>query len=191
MTLHSDNECFECEKLLFAHDFRSFQPLCLGGLVSYFAQTNNTDITFNRACWLASGLILSDILVIALCNWIILYFCKISYQIRVACSGLIYQKVLRTSRSLAQEGQTGTIINLLTSDLTKIFEAMLFIFDFWRGPLEAVVFFIIIYMEIGNAAFVGYAFLACFIPFNGIPFLIYQKLLTFQRFISNLIAFIH
>lgn len=101
-------------------------------------------------------------------------------MIRVACGGLIYRKALRISKSSTKEGQAGTIINLLSNDSAKICETLSFIFDVWRGPLEAIAFFFIIYMEIGNAAFVGYAFLCSFIPLKS------KRMETHSKVLSNL-----
>lgn len=86
---------------------------------------------------------------------------------RVACSGLIYRKVLRLSKSSAEEGQNGKIINLISTDLAKLEEGCTYLHDVWKGPIEALVFFIVIYMEIGVAAFAGMAFLICFVPLQG------------------------
>lgn len=97
----------------------------------------------------------------------ILYLFKTSCKLRVACSGLVYRKALRLTKSATEEGQNGKIINLLSDDLVKIQDGLPFLFDLWEGPLEAFAFFIVIYMEIGTAAIVGIAFLASFIPLQG------------------------
>lgn len=97
----------------------------------------------------------------------ILYLFKTSCKLRVACSGLLYKKTLQLSKSSTEEGQNGKIINLLSDDLVKIQDGLPFLFDMWEGPLEAIAFFVVIYMEIGTAAIVGIAFLASFIPLQG------------------------
>lgn len=85
----------------------------------------------------------------------------------MACSGLIYQKTLRLLKSSSEEGQSGKIINLLSNDLAKFDIGLAFLHDVWKGPLEAITFFVVIYMEIGIAAIGGMAFLASFIPLQG------------------------
>lgn len=92
------------------------------------------------------------------------YMTKISTKIRLACSGLIYQKVLRLTKSSIDENQTGKIINLVSNDLDKFGDGVEALHDIWRGPLESAAFFTIIYMEIGVAAVVGMVFLLSFIP---------------------------
>lgn len=85
----------------------------------------------------------------------------------IGCSGLIYKKSVRLLKSAAEEGQNGTIINLLSNDLSKFDIGLAFLHDVWKGPFEALAFFIVIYMEIGVAAVAGMAFLASFIPLQG------------------------
>lgn len=74
---------------------------------------------------------------------------------------------MRLLKSAAEEGQNGTIINLLSNDLAKFDIGLAFLHDVWKGPFEALAFFVVIYMEIGVAAVAGMAFLASFIPLQG------------------------
>lgn len=97
-------------------------------------------------------------------NPYILYTSKTACKIRVACSGLIYQKLLRIKKSSIEDGQNGQIINLLSSDLTKFDVVLMLVADTVNGPVQMVVFFILIYLEIGFNAVIGMAFLASFIP---------------------------
>lgn len=92
---------------------------------------------------------------------------KTACKIRVACSGLIYEKSLRILRSSKEEDQTGKIITLMSNDLAKLDDALPYLNDVVRGPLEAIVFSLAIYLEFGAVALVGMPFLGCFIPFIG------------------------
>lgn len=152
---------------MFHSIFRLFQPICLGGLVSYYAQTNRTDITLTDAYWYASGIVLSAAGSIVSYHPFNLYMLKTSCKVRVACSGLIYEKALRLLKSSTEEGQTGKIINLLSSDLAKFDIGLSFLHDIWKGPVQALIISVVIYMEIGISAVVGMAFLVSFIPVQG------------------------
>lgn len=135
--------------------------------MSYFARSDGTDVTIDDAYWYAGGVVFSSAFYMVIYHPFVFYGITASCKIRVACSGLIYQKALRISKSSMKEGQTGQIINLLSSDLIKLDYGMVFLYDVWKGPLEALAFFIIIYMEIGSAAFAGFGFLIGFIPLKG------------------------
>lgn len=99
-----------------------------------------------------------------------------SAKIRVACGGLVYKKALRISKSSIKEAHSGKVINLLSSDLTRCETTLAFLYDVWKGPIEVVIFFIIIYKEIGIAAASGMLFLISFVLLQG-KILNYQFLL--------------
>lgn len=95
------------------------------------------------------------------------YAMNTSCKTRVACSGLIYKKALRILKSSTQEGQNGKIINLLSNDLAKFDNAFLFIHEIWKGPLQAILFMIVIHREMQIAGVIGVIFLLAFIPLQG------------------------
>lgn len=140
----------------------------MGGLVTYFAQTDSNDITRSHAYWYATGIVLSTAFMVATYHPFVLFLFKLSAKLRVSCAGLIYQKVLRLSKSSAEEGQNGKIVNLISTDLAKFEEGCTYFHDVYKGPIETFVFFVVIYMEIGVAAFAGMAFMICFVPLQGI-----------------------
>lgn len=143
------------------------QPICLGGFVSYFARTSDSDMPISYAYWYATGIVLSSAIYMGIFHPFLLCMFKTAGKMRVACSGLIYQKSLRISKSATKDGQSGAIINLLSTDLVKLNDGLTFLYDVWKGPLEAITFFIVVYAEIGISAAVGFAFLTSFIPLKG------------------------
>lgn len=96
-----------------------------------------------------------------------MYMWKMAGQIRTSYSGMIYQKSLRLTKSQADDGESGRIINLLSNDLFKCAVAVMCLHDVLKGPFEAILFAIVIYIEIGVAAFVGILFLTAFAPLQG------------------------
>lgn len=58
---------------------------------------------------------------------------KMGYIFRVASSGLMYQKVLRLTKSSNEDGLNGRIINILSNDLGMFDIALGFIHDIWKG----------------------------------------------------------
>lgn len=147
----------------------TIQPLCLGGFVAYFAQSEKDNaISRSDAYWYASGIVLSMAAMICGFHPTILYIFKTSCKLRVASAGLMYRKAMRMSKSSVEDGLNGKIINLLSNDLYKSDLGFSFLHDIWKGPMEAVIFFIVMYYEIGISAVIGMAFLLSFIPLQGI-----------------------
>lgn len=88
-------------------------------------------------------------------------------KIRVACGGLLYQKILQISKASAEDGQNGQMISLLSNDLTKFdfrFGFFTFLFEI---PIEFLAYCVICYIEIGLSAVIGMAFLLAFTPLQG------------------------
>lgn len=155
------------EKMFPLFCFSAISPLCLGGFVTYFGQTKDAPVTLNEAFWYASGMLLPNAFFMFTYPMFTLYLFKMSSKIRIGCSGLIYRKILQMSKSSIDGGQIGKIVNLLSTDL-RTFEDLIFcVYTLWRCPFDIVVSLIVIYMEIGVAAFIGMGFLACFIPIKG------------------------
>lgn len=67
-------------------------------------------------------------IVISLCSVVVgilhhpyyLNACRYGMRLRIACSGLIYRKVLRLSLKTLDSKSAGDIINLLSTDATRI-----------------------------------------------------------------------
>lgn len=139
----------------------------MGGFVTYFSRTEGNDVTLNDAYWYASGMVFSTVLMMTF-HPFTLYAGEIGCKVRVASSGLIYQKSLRMLKSSTKDGLNGQIINLMSNDLSKFYIASLYVSFLLNGPIQVVIFFIVIYMEIGAAAAIGMAFMISFIPLKGI-----------------------
>lgn len=154
--------------LCFSLRFRCLQPICLGGLLAYFAQSE-TDHTYSPgdAYWFALGIIFPNLFMLVGFNFYIFFASATQYKVRTACSGLIYNKMMRIRRSCAKDGQNGHIINLLSTDLAKLEWPFILTQDLWEGPLQAILFTVIIYLEIGISGVIGMAFLFSTMPLQG------------------------
>lgn len=84
--------------------YRIFQPLCLGGLVSYFAP-GQTAISRTEAYYYAAGIVLCSLVPVVIFHHFILYIYQIGMKIRVACCSLLYKKVSDSEcERVCQEG---------------------------------------------------------------------------------------
>lgn len=132
--------------------------------MGYFSHADGFKTTLSEAYWYATGIVLATFITTVTLHPFNFYMSKMSTKVRLGCSGLIYQKTLRLMKSSNENSQTGKIINLLSNDLHKFGSGLECLHDIWKGPLEAIAFFIIIYVEIGFAAVIGVGFLLSFIP---------------------------
>ncbi|KAL5283205.1 ABCC4.2 family protein [Megaselia abdita] len=142
---------------------RVIEPLCLGGLVSYFAE-EQTDISKEQAYLYALGItFFSPIIALTFHPWFYYMFC-IGTKIRLALSGLIYRKCLKLSKSSSNDGLNGKAINIMSNDLGKFDICLVFLHDLWKGPVESLLLGTVMFVHIQYAAIIGIGFMFLFIP---------------------------
>lgn len=82
-------------------------------------------------------------------------------------------------KSSTEDGDSGKIVNLLTNDLAKFDYAFFLIHEVWKGPLQSLLYLLIIYSEVGWAGVIGLAFLLSFIPLQGKTLLLFSIRIVF------------
>lgn len=139
------------------------RPICLGLLVEHFSTTSN--ISRNEAYWYGAGLVASVFLPLIGFHQLTFFLRLSSEKSRIGLSGLIYKKIMEISKG-SSDGINAKAINILSTDMSKFELAFIFVYRLWRGPLEAIVFGILMYREVGPPALVGLFLLIAFIPFQ-------------------------
>lgn len=144
--------------------YRLVQPQFLGGLVVYFSPGVQERTAASDAYLNAAGIVLCTFLMVICYHGYVLYSLQMGMRIRLTCSGLIYKKALRLTKSVAIDGLNGQVINLMSTDVGRFDASVSLLHDLWKGPLELIVMGYLIYREIGAYGLVGIAFLLCFLP---------------------------
>ncbi|KAM3955592.1 putative multidrug resistance-associated protein lethal(2)03659 [Aphomia sociella] len=141
-------------------------PICLEGLIHYFSPTH-AGVTDTEAYFYAAAVVGLMAFNAALVHPTLLWLLELALKIRVACSSLIYRKLLRLDLTVggkASEGLAGHVINLLTTDAQRFDMASIFLMDLVRTPIESTLIVYLMYRQIGVSALIGVAFLLMFIP---------------------------
>eukprot|EP01041_Mallomonas_annulata_P002837 gene2837-5584_t len=94
----------------------------------------------------------------------------IGTQFRNALIGEIYRKSLVLSPASRQKTSTGQIVNMFSTDTTQIQNLMFFIGMILFAPFQIAVALALIYQQVGNATWVGLAFMLILMPINGFVF---------------------
>ncbi|OXU16308.1 hypothetical protein TSAR_005794, partial [Trichomalopsis sarcophagae] len=132
---------------------RVTQPLVLGSLVSHFYQNSTSttwDAYIHTSCLVC--LIVLQVMLIQQANY---GLSVIGMRLRIACSSLIYRKTMKLSCSSVHQVSSGSILNLLSSDVAK-FDTFFTSFHYvWIIPLQAVAMACLIWQRIGIATLVG------------------------------------
>ncbi|KAG5461125.1 MAG: hypothetical protein BJ554DRAFT_6729, partial [Olpidium bornovanus] len=86
---------------------------------------------------------------------------RMGVQVKAGLTGLIYRKCLRLSRI---RGGAGEGINLLSTDVTKVIDAVTNFHFLWSAFVEAALILVLAFYEIGYSAFPALAFVLLLLP---------------------------
>lgn len=86
-------------------------------------------------------------------------------------------------KSSTEDGDSGKIVNLLTNDLAKFDYAFFLIHEIWKGPLQSLLYLMIIYTEVGWSGVISLVFLLSFIPLQGNASAFEVKPIPFAKFL--------
>lgn len=130
-------------------------PICIGGLIDYFNQSEANKVTKQEAYIYAAGIVVSTPLVSLLIPVYDFYLSEVGLKVRKGLGGLIYRKTLRISKSLSNDGIQAKAINILSTDLSIFEDCLKAIHGLWRGPLESLTIGAILFLKIGYPALIG------------------------------------
>nr|APD26517.1 ATP-binding cassette transporter subfamily C member 4 X1 protein [Brachionus koreanus] len=151
-----------------------FQPLFISIILQYF----NGTIELSTALIFAG---LSSICVLIdsmLHHPYFLNAYRYGMRLRIACWGLIYRKILRLSLKTLDSKSAGDIINLLSTDATRIEFGMYFLPYLVTGPIQMVVVITIIYTKVGLSFLSGLLLLSLIVPAKWLILKQYNKFRT-------------
>ncbi|KAH8263924.1 hypothetical protein KR038_004844 [Drosophila bunnanda] len=140
----------------------SFQPLLLGGLISYFAY-GQTSVSKESAYLYAMGIVLCSLVTSLVFHPFMFHVFAVGTRVRLACAGLVYRKCLRASAS-SGEGLGALAISVMSIDLSQFDLTFYFFHDLWKGPVEACIFCYLMYLQVGWTSLIGIAFIVILIP---------------------------
>ncbi|XP_012941427.1 multidrug resistance-associated protein 4, partial [Aplysia californica] len=150
------------------------QPLLLGGLIRYFTPDSNME---RKEAWLyAMGVSLCAVMLAVAHHPY--FFCvqRIGMRMRIACCSLMYKKCLRLSNKAMGETTVGQIVNLMSNDVNRFDQSVIFLHFLWVGPLQAIAVLVILWHELGPSVLAGFFVLLLLIPVQGFMGKLFSKL---------------
>ncbi|KAG5204288.1 hypothetical protein JEQ12_002264 [Ovis aries] len=139
---------------------RVVQPMFLGKMISYVENYHLSDsAALHEAYGYAAGLSACVLLWAVLHHLYFYHMQRVGMRLRVAVCHMIYRKALRLSSSAMGKTTTGQVVNLLSNDVNRFDQVMMFLHYLWVGPLQAVAVIALLWMEIGISCLAGIAVL--------------------------------
>ncbi|XP_060989161.1 ATP-binding cassette sub-family C member 4-like isoform X1 [Dama dama] len=139
---------------------RVVQPIFLGKMVSYVENYDPTDSAALHEAYSYTAGLSTCVLVWAVLHHLCFYHIqRVGMRLRVAMCHMIYRKSLRLSSSAMGKTTAGQIVNLLSNDVNRFDQVMMFLHYLWVGPLQAIAVTALLWMEIGMSCLAGMAVL--------------------------------
>ncbi|CAF1526900.1 unnamed protein product, partial [Didymodactylos carnosus] len=89
---------------------------------------------------------------------------RMGMHVRNAVSSAVYKRVLTLRTNSFMKTTAGQVINLVANDAGKCEEFCISVHYLWSGPIEALVVFGLVWIQIGIPTLFGYAILILLIP---------------------------
>ncbi|XP_060989145.1 ATP-binding cassette sub-family C member 4-like isoform X3 [Dama dama] len=139
---------------------RVVQPIFLGKMISYVENYHPTDSAALQEAYGYAAALSACVLVWAVLHHLYFYHIqRVGMRLRVAVCHMIYRKALRLSSSAMGKTTTGQIVNLLSNDVSRFDQVMMFLHYLWVGPLQVIAVTTLLWKEIGMSCLAGMAVL--------------------------------
>ncbi|CAK1548558.1 unnamed protein product [Leptosia nina] len=132
---------------------RTIQPILFTELLTYWSV--NASLTQSEAAYYALGMLVCNFVGFLAQHHNTLFVNRFSLKLKVAFSAVIYRKVLRMSQLSLGEVAAGKLVNLLSNDIARFDQALMFLHYIWLVPLQVAIVLFFLYNIAGYAPLVG------------------------------------
>nr|QUF59454.1 ATP-binding cassette transporter Abcc4-1 [Brachionus angularis] len=146
--------------IIFQEIIKIIQPYFIAIILRYF----NGTMGLSETLIYAGVISICAIIVGILHHPYYLNACRYGMRLRIGCSGLIYRKILKLSIKTLDSKSAGDIINLLSTDATRIEYGIYFLPYLITGPIQAIFVILVIYSQVGYSFLTGLLLLALIMP---------------------------
>ncbi|KAM7039073.1 ATP-binding cassette sub-family C member 6 isoform 3-T3 [Acridotheres tristis] len=108
-----------------------------------------------------------------------MYMCLVlGLRLRTAVTGLVYRKILVMSNASRKAATTGEIVNLVSVDVQKLMDLIIYFNGTWLAPIRIIICFVFLWQLLGPSALTAIAVFLLLLPLN---FVITKKRSQFQE----------
>ncbi|NWZ61539.1 MRP1 protein, partial [Acrocephalus arundinaceus] len=108
-----------------------------------------------------------------------MYMCLVlGLRLRTALTGLVYRKILVMSSASRKAASTGEIVNLVSVDVQKLMDLIIYFNGTWLAPIRIIICFVFLWQLLGPSALTAIAVFLFLLPLN---FVITKKRSQFQE----------
>ncbi|KYN28009.1 Multidrug resistance-associated protein 4 [Trachymyrmex cornetzi] len=132
-------------------------PILQGWIIKYFINDPNAKhkTSTNEVMIYITFLVITNVIAIMLLHHTLLQSLHVGMRIRIACSSLLYRKLLRLNTAAMNQTGTGQIMNLLSNDVIRFDQLTMFLNYIWIMPFTTVIIGTIMWQKVGISCLVG------------------------------------
>ncbi|ODV84224.1 hypothetical protein CANARDRAFT_8901 [[Candida] arabinofermentans NRRL YB-2248] len=156
----------------FTQDVIAFvQPQLLKHLIRFVNEYNeDKTIPLTRGFMIVASMFFLSVFQTGALHQYFLRVFDMGIKIRSSLTSLIYQKSLVLSVEAKQKSSTGDIVNLMSVDTQRLQDLCQNLQILWSGPFQITLCLVSLYNLLGNAMWLGVAFLVVSVPLNTLIF---------------------
>ncbi|KAJ3129883.1 hypothetical protein HK098_007637 [Nowakowskiella sp. JEL0407] len=158
-----------------------FSPFLLKAIVTYVATGRKEPQPIGTGLGLIFGMFGLQLISTLTLTWYFHVGQSGAISIRTLITAAIYRKALKLSGAARQDFNIGKVMNVVSSDASRIEQFLGIIHLVWTAPLQLIVICAFLISQLGVAAVVGIALLLLFTPVQGILF---RSLLAVRKLIA-------
>nr|XP_033342250.1 multidrug resistance-associated protein 4-like [Megalopta genalis] len=162
-------------------------PLLQYQVIKYFNQDEAENSISSSEALIYSGIMIIHLFISLLfMHHIELLTMQLGLRMRVACSSLIYKKILRLNKSTLTQTTCGQVVNLLSNDVQRFEKFCFFMHFIWVTPVQTVVISSLLWMRIGILTLVSLATLiALSLPLHSVTVKMVNKVRLLIAYLTD------
>ncbi|XP_049887665.1 ATP-binding cassette sub-family C member 4-like [Pectinophora gossypiella] len=133
---------------------RTIQPLLFAQLLSYW--TVDSQLTALEAGYYALAMLGLNFIALMSQHHGSLFNLRFSMKMKVACSALLFRKLMRINQASIGDVAAGKLVNLLANDVARFDYAFMFLHHLWIIPIQVAAVLYFMWISAGYAPFVGF-----------------------------------
>ncbi len=94
--------------------------------------------------------------------------CHAGMHLRIASCSIVYKKCLKLSQESLGKTTIGQMVNIMSNDVNRFDNTVIFLHYLWVGPLQAIITTTILFFVLGPSCLVGLTFISLFVPLQSI-----------------------
>ncbi|XP_046412545.1 ATP-binding cassette sub-family C member 4 isoform X1 [Neodiprion fabricii] len=132
---------------------RVAQPFVLGLLIAHFKPCSGS--TSEEAYMYATAVVVLAWANAAISHHVNVGQLRVGMRVRIACSSLVYRKILRLSRCASNKTASGQVVNLLSNDVARFDTVGMFLHYIWVLPIQGALITYLVWRSVQVASLAG------------------------------------